>query len=80
MTEPMTDDTEKIDSQMRQLALVDRIIGLEAQVASLKAGLSSAALTKQSEEFTSSMTWRVGRLVLSPYIIARRAFGADKKK
>lgn len=79
MTES-TDETEKIDLQMRQLALVDRIIGLEAQVAALKAGLSTDALKKQVEEFTTSATWRVGRLVLSPYLIARRAFGADKDK
>ena len=78
MTEPTTDDTEKIDLQMRQLALVDRIIGLEAQIAALKAGMNSEALTKQLKEFKSSTTWRVGRIVLSPYIAVNRALGRDK--
>jgi len=78
MTEPTTDDTEKIDLQMRQLALVDRIIGLEAQIAALKAGMNSEALTKQLKEFRSSTTWRVGRIVLSPYIAFNRVIGRNK--
>ena len=63
---------------MRQLALVDRIIGLEAQIAALKAGMNSEALTKQLKEFRSSTTWRVGRIVLSPYIAFNRAIGRNK--
>jgi len=78
MTEPTTDDTEKIDLQMRQLALVDRIIGLEAQISALKAGMNSEALTKQLKEVRSSTTWRVGRLVLWPYFAFNRAIGRNK--
>lgn len=77
MTEPTTDDTEKIDLQMRQLALVDRVIGLEAQIAALKVGMNSEALTKQLDEFRSSATWRVGRIVLSPYFAFKRAIGRN---
>jgi hypothetical protein len=51
----------------RQLALVDRIIGLEAELANLSAtyGLGKVA-RDQIAMVKRSATWRVGTLVLSP--------------
>lgn len=80
MTESHTDDTEKIALQMRQLALVDRIIGLEAQIAAMRANLNSEALTLQIKAVRSSATWRVGRAVLSPYFAVNRMLGRTKKR
>ncbi|CAN5208508.1 hypothetical protein BH09ACT1_BH09ACT1_02470 [soil metagenome] len=59
---------ESYERDMRQLALVDRIIGLEAQVAHLRSVNTSQALKDQLKEVKGSTTWKVGRLVLSPLL------------
>lgn len=57
-----------IDRDLRELALVDRIIGLEAEVArlSIEAGVKDIRILKNSRP------WQVGRLVLAPLVVIRR--------
>lgn len=75
-----TDDVQdpsadEIAVSLRQLALVDRIIGLEAEVARLSASSpvpSSARneITRMQQEVNAvygSKTWRVGSIVLRPF-------------
>lgn len=59
-----------LESQLRELALVDRIIGLEAEVArlSIEAGVKDIRILHKSRP------WRVGRIVLAPVVILRRIF------
>jgi hypothetical protein len=54
--------------QLRELALVDRIIGLEAEVArlSIESGIKDIRILKKSRP------WRVGRAVLSPIYFIKR--------
>lgn len=60
----------EIDRELRDLALTDRIIGLEAEVArlNLQAGLNDLRVLHRSPE------WRLGRLVLAPVTILRKLF------
>lgn len=60
-----------IDRELRELALVDRILGLEAEVArlSLQAGLNDVRVLHRSAE------WRIGRLVLAPWTLFKRIIG-----
>lgn len=53
---------------LRELELVDRILGLEAEVARLnvQSGLNDIRVLHQSRE------WRVGRVVLAPVTLVRR--------
>lgn len=62
--------TKLLESQLRELALVDRIIGLEAEVArlSIEAGVKDIRILHRSRP------WRVGRIVLAPVVIVRRIF------
>lgn len=57
-----------IDRALRELALVDRIIGLEAEVArlSIEAGVKDIRILKNSRP------WKVGRVVLAPIVLIRR--------
>ncbi|MFT6534912.1 MAG: hypothetical protein ACJAS7_000952 [Alpinimonas sp.] len=62
---------DHVECDLRQLALVDRVIGLEAQLAYLK----SAQATNDAGDahgLKSSMTWRVGRAVLMPVRFAKK--------
>ncbi|WP_309615653.1 hypothetical protein [Salinibacterium sp.] len=61
-------DTDAI----RQLALVDRIIGLQAEVANLRSMNLSREVRTQVDAVKSSTTWRIGRFVLAPVMFARR--------
>ncbi|MFC5503422.1 hypothetical protein ACFPJ4_14330 [Lysinimonas soli] len=74
MTEFPTDERD-VSQEVRQLALVDRIIGLEAEVANLSAtyGLGKVA-RDQIALVKSSTTWRVGTLVLSPIVFVSKLF------
>jgi hypothetical protein len=58
----------ELELELRQLALVDRIIGLEAEVArlSIESGIKDIRILKKSRP------WRVGRLVLSPIYFIKR--------
>jgi hypothetical protein len=53
---------------LRELALIDKVIGLEAEVARL----SIAGSIQDHRTLHDSRAWRVGMFVLSPVIFARR--------
>lgn len=59
---------EQISDQMRLLALVDRVIGLEAEVArlSIEAGVKDIRILHKSRP------WQVGRIVLMPVVVLRK--------
>lgn len=61
----------------RQLALVDRIFGLESQVARLSAASTLAPseqllVERELARLRSTMTWRTGRIVSAPLRAALR--------
>ena len=63
-----------------ELALVDRIIGLEAEVAELSQEASlrpeeHLGVEQQLARVRRSLTWRAGRVVSAPLRIARKATG-----
>lgn len=60
----------------QQLALVDRIIGLEQQVKELQAAnllspSETVAVEANLNRITSSLTWRAGRIVTLPVRVLR---------
>lgn len=59
-----------IERDLRELALIDRIIGLEAEVArlSIDAGVKDIRILQKSRP------WRVGRIVLMPVVLVRKLF------
>lgn len=59
-----------IERDLRELALVDKIIGLEAEVArlSIEAGIKDIRVIRNSRP------WRVGRVVLAPVAFFQRIF------
>lgn len=59
---------EATEMALRQLALVDRIIGLEAQLAQLRVSYAHDEVAAVK----ASMTWRAGRFVLAPLRAVRR--------
>ena len=59
---------EQISDQVRILALVDRVIGLEAEVARL----SIDAGVKDIRILHKSRPWQVGRIVLMPIVVFRK--------
>ena len=63
-------DPQDIERDLRELALVDRIIGLEAEVARL----SVEAGVKDIRILHKSRPWRVGRVVLMPVVLVRKIF------
>lgn len=60
-----------LERDLRELALVDKIIGLEAEVArlSIEAGVKDIRILQKSRP------WRVGRIVLMPVVFVRKIFG-----
>jgi hypothetical protein len=58
----------EFELELRQLALVDRIIGLEAEVARL----SIESTIKDIRILKKSRPWRVGWVVLSPIYFIKR--------
>lgn len=66
-TNPQSTDIER---DLRELALIDRIIGLEAEVArlSIEAGVKDIRILQKSRP------WRVGRVVLMPVVLVRKIF------
>ncbi len=80
MTEFPTDERD-VSQEVRQLALVDRIIGLEAEVANLSATYGLGKVTRdQIALVKSSTTWRVGRVVLSPLIFVSKLVNRGGRK
>lgn len=65
-----TAEQQLLESQLRELALVDKIIGLEAEVArlSIEGGIKDIRILHKSR------AWQVGRSVLSPVVLARKIF------
>ena len=61
----------EIDRELRELALTDRIIGLEAEVARLnvQAGLNDKRVLYGSRE------WKIGKTLLAPIVFARKLIG-----
>lgn len=59
-----------IERDLRELALIDKIIGLEAEVArlSIDAGVKDIRILQKSRP------WRVGRIVLMPVVLVRKIF------
>lgn len=64
----------------RQLELVDRLLGLQAEVAHLRTKNSTEEARAQLEEIHASATWRIGRAVLTPVVLLRRALGRGNGK
>lgn len=63
-----TTDSNQLHSQLRELALIDRIIGLEAEVARL----SVEAGVKDLRILHKSRAWKLGHFLLSPLVIAKK--------
>lgn len=65
---PVTKDSTTVEHDLRQLALVDRIIGLEGELAHLRSVTPGAehASQRQVDLMRGSLTWKVGRAVLTP--------------
>lgn len=64
---------DEVQRELRQLALVDRILGLEAEVARLSilapddhGARGHDVVQRELRTVYSSMTWRVGSAVLAP--------------
>jgi hypothetical protein len=82
-----TDEGERLRIQLRQLELVDRIFGLEAQLAEASAFVSpereeieavkreNEGLKQQIAGLTGTPTWRAGRAALAPARAIRRVLG-----
>ncbi|MBC7595405.1 MAG: hypothetical protein H7288_15960 [Kineosporiaceae bacterium] len=83
----MTEDSQtqpSVEQQLRQLALVDRIFGLEAQLAEVSVFMNPdrerfdaqerelAGLRQQVQGYRETRTWRVGRAVLAPLNALKR--------
>lgn len=68
MASKSTPTPDQLDRDLRELALIDRIIGLEAEVArlSIEAGVKDIRILHKSRP------WRVGRIVLAPIVLVRK--------
>lgn len=67
------------DDYERQLGLVDRVLGLEAQVAELSVDFDLTPSEKlrveqQLDQMRRSLGWRVGRIVTAPMTVITRRF------
>lgn len=62
---------DHVECDLRQLALVDRVIGLEGQLAYLKSAQANSG-PGDAHLLRSSMTWRVGSMVLAPFRLAKK--------
>jgi hypothetical protein len=80
MTGSTPDDPNDLTRDERQLALVDRIIGLQGEVANLKSVYGARDMQDQLDAIHASATWRVGRAVLGPVFLARRLLGRKSTK
>lgn len=73
MTKARNASSAEIEADLRVLALVDRIIGLEAEVArlSIDAGVKDLRILEKSRP------WRVGRVVLWPISFVRKLLSGN---
>jgi len=72
-------DSKASDDYERQLGLVDRVLGLEAQVAELSIDFDLTPSEKlrveqQLDQMRRSLGWRVGRVIAAPVTLARRRY------
>jgi hypothetical protein len=75
MTDSTRDEPDELTRDERQLALVDRIIGLQGEVANLKSVYGAREMQDQLDAIHASTTWRVGRAVLGPVFLVKRLLG-----
>jgi len=80
-SEPMSasDADPSRDALLRELQLVDRILGLEGELAREQVlkqggGLMRDEIERLEREIQGSITWRAGRAVLAPGRALRRVF------
>jgi hypothetical protein len=68
MSDSSHDSDARLAAALRELALVDKIIGLEAEVArlSIEGGIHDLRILHRSR------AWRAGRILLSPFVVFRR--------
>lgn len=77
----VTPTAEDIARELRQLALVDRVLGLEAEVARLSSTTTASTGARDEVEAVraelravyASRTWRIGTAVLRPVRALRSA-------
>jgi len=62
----------------RELELVDRILGLQAELAHARATSGHHDVQAQLDEIRASATWKAGRTVLSPVFLLRRVLGRGR--
>lgn len=67
-----------VECDLRQLALVDRVIGLEGQLAYLKSAQAKIG-SGDANILRSSLTWRVGSTVLAPFRLAKKVLRRVRK-
>ena len=77
-------DNHNAERDLRELALVDRVLGLEAQLAEVSAFMNPPrqhvvdlenriiGLEQQLDALRSTPTWRAGRIALAPARVLRR--------
>lgn len=78
-------DEERLREQERQLALVDRILGLEAEIAELRVARSLSAGQQLAAEqelarVRASAELRIGHVLTAPARIAKRAVGGRRPR
>ncbi len=89
----MNDTAEQLDAAtqaeferyQRELALVDQILGLRAALAqeSVRNSPPRQRVEQLEAEILAlrrSVTWRVGKLVMSPMRVARRVLGGSRSR
>jgi hypothetical protein len=68
----ITPNSNEESAALRQLALVDRIIGLEAEIVHMRSAIYTDAVRTQVDSIKASPTWKVGRVVLSPLTLMKK--------
>lgn len=71
------------DDFERQLSLVDRVLGLEAQLAELSIVFDLIPSEKlraeqQINRMRSSLGWRIGKVIAAPAVMARQRLRRDR--
>ncbi|TFD70094.1 hypothetical protein [Cryobacterium sp. Hb1] len=81
MTIPTPDESD-LARDARQLALVDRVIGLQAEVANLNVTYPNRinALEAELRALLTSRTWKTGRAAVSPLLFARKVLRKIKNR
>jgi hypothetical protein len=72
MTENFPGQPNDAVRDARELEMIDRILGLQAELANTRASAGYHEVKWQLEEIHRSATWRAGRAVLAPVFLVRR--------